>query len=258
MKRLVLLAVFLTLSTSTFSQKKSELFMQLDILKRQIRFLEQEIAETKREVSSSSAKAETLEVENTGLREANASLLRNLGSFSELSKKNSENVNKTLTALDRMEKQISKVNAMLAANDSMAIVSLPQIKQRLGASTKTEVTEGTIVLLNNLTNLFGSDTSAELVGSGKAWLSNVAKIILEHPAFTTQVQGLNITGNFGPTFDQATAIAKELADAMNIPVEDLGITVKDGNFKEGIRISLQPDYKGFYNKIKESLRAKPQ
>lgn len=255
MKKLLPLVLCLLLATLAFSQKKSELLAEIEALKAQITPLEQELAKAKREISSTKAKAEALEAENTSLRDANASLLRNLGNFSELSKQNSDNVNKTLAALQKKEKQLSGVNDQIAANDSIAIVSLTQIKQRLGEAAKVEVNEGTIVLSNSLTNLFGSDTSSELTGAGKAWLVNVAKVILAHPVFTTQVEGLNITGEFGPTFDQATAIAKELAGALGVPLETLAVAVKDGNFREGIHIRLQPDYKGFYNTAKESVKS---
>ena len=110
MKRQLLFILCLLLTTIGFSQKKSELFAQIEELKTNIQNVEQQLAEKKREVSSSKAKAETLEFENAGLRDANATLLKNLSSFSELSRKNSDNVNKTLEALQRKEKQLSILN----------------------------------------------------------------------------------------------------------------------------------------------------
>lgn len=254
MKRLLLLGLFLLFFTVTFSQKKSELLIQLKALQGQIKDMEQEVMKAKREAASSNAKAEALETENMGLRDANASLLHNLGSFSELSKKNSENVTKTLAALERKEKQLTEVNAMIAANDSITIVALAQIKQQLGANARMEETGGVILIYSTLHTLFGSDTSAKLTETGKVWLAGVAEVILAHSPFTIQVEGLNITGEFEPTFDQATAVAKELASTLEIPAENLVITVKDGNFREGIHISLQPNYKEFYNKVKKSIK----
>lgn len=255
MKTKLPIILLLVLSTGVFAQKKSELIAEIDNLKSKISEVEQELAKAKREISSSNAKAETLETENIGLRDANATLLGNLSNFSELSKQNSENVNRAMAALARKERQLSGINDMISANDSTAIVSLTRIKQTLGENANVNVAEGGIVISNKLDVLFGSDTSTKLTEAGKAWLVNVAKVIRSNPSFRTQVEGLNITGEFGPTFDQAAAVAKELVGVLQIPSDQINIVVKDGNFKEGINIRLQPDYKGFYAKAKESAKA---
>ncbi len=255
MKKHLPLILFLALVTTAFSQKKSDLIAEIESLKTKISEVEQDLAKAKREISSANAKAETLDNENAGLRDANATLLSNLSNFSELSKQNSENVNKAMAALARKEKQLSGVNDMISANDSTAIVSLTRIKQTLGESANVAVGEGVISISNSLNNLFGSDTSSKLTEEGKAWLANVAKVIKSNPNFKTEVEGLNMTGEFGPTYDQAAAVAKELVETLEIQTTRIAITAKDGNFKEGINIKLQPDYKGFYAKAKESAKA---
>jgi len=249
------LIFFLAISMSAFAQRKSDLIAEIDDLKTKIGEVEQELAKAKREISSSNAKAETLEMENVSLRDANATLLGNLSNFSELSKQNSENVNKAMAALARKEKQLSGINDMISANDSTAIVSLTRIKQTLGENANVGVGEGVIAISSSLNNLFGSDNATELTEEGKTWLAGVANVIKMNPSFKTQVEGLNITGEFGPTFDQASAVAKELITALEVSPENIAVSVKDGNFKEGITIKLQPDYKGFYAKAKESAKA---
>lgn len=254
MKKLLLLVLLIVFSTPTFSQKRSELLAQIKDLNEEIRHLNEEISKAKREISSSNAKADTLEDENNTLRAANATLLTNLGSFSELSKKNSENVNKTLAALERKEKQLNDINTMIAVNDSILIASLTQIRKQLGEGVQVDVVGGAIVIANTLTPLFGSDTSSQITGAGKTWLTHVAKVLLAYPHFAPQVEGLNITGDFEVTFDQALAIAKELTANLKLPVDHLTIAVKDGNFKEGMRIKLHPDYKAFYNTAKANSK----
>ncbi|WP_420322686.1 hypothetical protein [Flagellimonas sp.] len=253
MNKFLPLFLCLLISTIGFSQKKSELFAEIEDLKTKIQDVEQQLAEKKREVSSSTAKAETLEMENIGLRDANATLLKNLSSFSELSKKNSENVNKTLAALERKEKQLSVLNEMIASNDSTAIVLLSKVKQTLGENANADVSDGAIVISNSLTNLFGSDTSSDLTDEGKTWLANVAKVIIANPTLKTEVEGLNITGEFGVTLDQVASVSKELIGTLQVPSNTLRASVKDGNFKEGVVIKMQPDHKGFYDRAKERL-----
>lgn len=254
MKKLLPTLCFLILTTMTFSQKKSELLAQIEELKTEKSGVEQELAKAKREISSSKALAETFESENASLRDANATLLQNLSSFSELSKKNSENVNATLAALSRKEKQLSGISDMIASSDSTSIVLLTRIKQTMGENANANVTDGAVVLSKGLTSLFGSDSGVELTEEGKTWLAQVAKVLLASPNLKAQVEGLNITGEFDITFDQATTVTKELVSTLGIPSSSLGISVKDGNFKEGITISFQPDYKGFYDKAKASVK----
>lgn len=255
MKIRLLTSFFLLLATIGFAQKKSELFAQIETLKTEKAEVEQELAEAKREISSSKATAETLETENVSLREANATLLKNLSSFSELSKKNSENVNKTLAALDRKEKQLSVLTETISSNDSTAIVLVAKVKQTMGEGAKVDVSEGAVVLSNSLNGLFGGDTSTELTEEGKTWLASVAKVIIANPTLKAQIEGLNITGEFGLTYDQTTTVSKELVDVLEVPNETLRISAKDGNFKEGIAIRLEPDYKGFYDKAKERMKS---
>ena len=254
MKKTLLLVTFLSVTFLSFSQRKSDLIAQISDLRTELDTLGQELAQAKRQISSSNAKAETLELENSSLRDANATLLQNLNNFSELSKQNSENVNKAMAALAQKEKQLSGINDMISANDSTAIVSLTRIKQTLGEDANVNVGGGTIIMSNSLNGLFGSDSSAELTEAGKLWLGNVAKVINNNPKFTVEVEGLNITGEFGPTYDKVGAVAKELVVQAGIASEKIGLSAKDGNFSEGINIKLQPDYRAFYSEAKKSVK----
>ena len=252
--KLPFLLLSLFLSGMAMGQKKSELFAQIEELRIEKQELEQQLAEVKREVSSSKAKSETLQTENVSLREANATLLKNLTSFSELSKKSSENVNKTLEALEQKEKQLSGINKMIASNDSTAIVALTQVKKTLGENANANFSEGDIILSGSLSTLFGSDSTAVLTEGGNDWLTKVAEIIKANPNRKTEIVGLNITGEFAGTYDQAIAVTKRLTDSLGIAAEKISTSVQDGNFKEGIAIKLRPDYEGFYGKVKESVK----
>ncbi|MDF0717358.1 hypothetical protein PY092_14435 [Muricauda sp. 334s03] len=254
MKRNLLLILLLAITTSAFSQRKSELFAEIDTLKSRISEVEQELAIAQREISSANAEAETLKSENATLRDANATLLGNMSNFSKLSKQNSDNVDRAMEALARKEKQLSGINDMISSNDSTAIVSLTNIKKTMGENAKVGVEQGIVIISNSLSSLFGSDTDAALTEEGKTWLAGVANVIKANPNFKTVVEGLNITGEFGPTYNQVATVASELVTVLEVPAESISVTAKDGNFKEGINIKLQPDYKGFYAKAKESAK----
>jgi len=255
MKRIIPLALLLSIATSAFGQRKSELFAEIDTLKTRISQVEQELAKANREISAANAEAEALRSENETLRDANATLLGNMSNFSQLSKQNSDNVDRAMEALARKERQLSGINDMISANDSTAIVSLTQIKKTLGENAKVGVQGGIVVISNSLNALFGSDTGSELTEEGKTWLAGVANVIKANPNFKAEIEGLNITGEFASTYNQVSAVASELVTSQEVTAESITVTAKDGNFKEGVNIKLQPDYKGFYAKAKESVKA---
>lgn len=249
------LILMMACAVSAFSQKKSELFAEIDNLKSQISEVQQELAKAKREISASKARAEAMEVENASLRDANATLLGNMGNFSQLSKQSSDNVDRAMAALARKERQLSNITNMISTNDSILIAALPRVKYDMGEGAAVGIADGTIVISGKLETLFGSDSGTELSEEGKAWLAKVAKSIQGNPAFTAHVEGLNITGEFGLTYQQISAVSTELSGALGVPAEKIALSARDGNFKEGLNIRLQPDYKGFYAKAKEGSKA---
>lgn len=124
----------------------------------------------------------------------------------------------------------------------------------MGENAKVGVEAGVIIISNSMNSLFGSDTATELTEEGKTWLAGIANVIKTNPNFKAEVEGLNITGEYGPTYDQVAAVASALVTTLEVPAESIAISAKDGNFKEGINIRLQPDYKAFYAKAKESTK----
>jgi len=255
MKELLFPIAVLTFTISLQAQRKSELFAQIETLKSEKDTLTQALAQAKRSISASEAKAETFEMENTSLRDANATLLKNLTSFSELSKKNTENVNKTPLALQQKEQQLSGINQTISSNDSTAIVMRGRVQQTLGDKGNADFSDGAIVMGNSLNTLFGDDTSTTLTEKGAEWLETLSGIITTYRDRQVEVVGLNITGEFGPTFDKAHVIIKSLSETYSISAERLSLSVQDGNFKEGILVKMVPDYKKFYDMVKDSVKA---
>src|SRR5690606_35661528 len=238
MKTRLPLILIMAFTISTISQKKSELFAEIDNLKSKISEVQQELAKAKREISASNARAEAMEAENISLRDANTTLLGNMGNFSQLSKQSSDNVDRAMAALARKERQLSNINDMIPANDSILIGALPRVKHDMGEGASVGIADGAIVISSKLEALFGSDAGNELTEEGRAWVAKVAKSIQANPAFTAHVEGLNITGEFGLAYDQLSAVSTELSGALGVPAEKISLSAKDGNFKEGLNIRL--------------------
>ena len=66
------------------AQRKSDLIAEIDTLKSALRAVNDSLAKLQRVASANEAKAKTLQKQNENLRQANATLMKNLNSFSEI------------------------------------------------------------------------------------------------------------------------------------------------------------------------------
>lgn len=256
MNKTTFLILFLTLAglLTTAAQKKKDLINEIAFLKSEIDSTKQALSSAKRKILAAEAESETFRNENASLRDANTTLLKNLSGFSELSKKKTENASNALARLAAREKQLSGINDAITQNDSTAIALLTKSKQVLGDDSKLGTANGDIIISNSLSSLFGEDTGITLTEESNAMLAKVAEIIRANPKRMAIVEGLNITGEFELTYQQVGAMATALSQTHGIAPEKINILVKDGNFKEGINIRLQPDYGDFYNMVKKDVR----
>ncbi len=254
MRKTTLLILLLGLTTLVHGQRKSELLEQIDTLKSELRSAKDSLAQLQRLASANKAKAATLESQNAGLRDANATLLKNLNGFAEISSKNTETVNKALASLKEKEQQQKFITDTFSQNDSTAIVLLTKGKQTLGEGAKLGVSNGAIVIANSLASLFGSDVGVTVGADANEWLTRVAGLLNEAPDRDVIIEGLNITGEFDLTLQQVAAVAATLIKDHGVAAERIRTSVKDGNFKEGINIRLAPSHRGFYDKVKENFK----
>ncbi|WP_343486196.1 hypothetical protein [Allomuricauda sp. d1] len=251
---LLILLLFLGCFSFSFSQKKKELLADIASLRLELDTTRQALSQATRKISVAEASAETLKRENTSLRDANATLLKNLSGFSELSKKNSENANSALARLEAREKQLSAINDAFTTNDSTAIALLTRSKQILGDGSQIGVAGGDIVISNSLSSLFGSESGTKITDAANEWLAKIAQIAKSTPERVLVVEGLNITGEFDLTFQQVSAVAATLVKSHALAPENMKIIVKDGNFKEGINLRLEPNHEKFYTMVKKDVR----
>ena len=91
MKRILLILCF-TFATSSFlfAQKKSELIKEIQDLKTELDSTKALVADARKNERIGLARAESFKAQVTELQDANATLLKNLNSFAEVSNKNSE------------------------------------------------------------------------------------------------------------------------------------------------------------------------
>ena len=250
----ITIALLLLLSLTAFGQKKKDLIAEVTKLKDSVVVLNDSISKANRQINASDANAKLFEKENTELRDANATLLKNLSSFSQISKQNTETVNKALASLKEKQQQMAFITDDFSRNDSTAIVILTQAKQTLGQEAKVGVSNGDVLFSNSLDFLFKSDTGTQLNEEAELFLAKIGEIVAANPNRSITVEGLNITGEFGLTYQQAISVANVLIGIEGIKPESVQVLVRDGNFKEGVLIRLSSDTKSFYEKLKTEFR----
>jgi len=245
---------FLILPQGLLGQRKSELLAQIDSLQREVRQLKTDVSEAQAKEKASLAKAESYEVQVTELKDANATLLKNLGSFADVSNKKSDALTQALSSLNAKEQQLKGMVETLASNDSTIIVLLNDAKRTLGENARLKVAAGSLVISEGLTGLFGSDTGTELTAEGKASLERIAALIAAHPGLAVTVDGLSMTGDMTLAARQATEVMNVLQSDFSVPESRMQARARDGNFSEGGDILLHPDYRKFYSLVKEDLK----
>lgn len=252
--RVGLLLLLLGQATQALGQKRSELMAEIDTLKARLTKTETELAQAQKQQKASQTMAESYEVQVNDLKDANATLLKNLGSFAEVSNKNTAALNQALASLANREGELKKIVETLSRNDSIIIALLTDAKMTLGPDAKLKVAANSLVISGSLEELFGSDTGTTLTSGAATWISGVAKLIQAHPSLGATVEGLSMTGDLSLAAQQATAVMNALRGEPGLENSSLSARGRDGNFSEGVDILLHPDYRGFYQSVKSEMK----
>ena len=253
-KSILSFSLLLVLCTSMHAQKKSELIAQIDELKTALDSVNSLVTLSQKNEKIAVARAESFEVQVQELQDANATLLKNLNSFAEVSNKNSENINKAMSSLGQKEKQLKAINDAIARNDSTAIVVLTNAKQTLGENARVGVTNGGVIISESLDALFGSDTGESVTEAAETFLGQVAQVLNATPNTAITVEGLSMTGNLELPAKQAASVAGILQTKYSIDPGRITTLGKDGNLKEGVLIKIHPNFNEFYLMVRDNVK----
>lgn len=252
--RLGLLILLLGQAVPALGQKRSELMTQIDTLKARLARTETELNQAQKQQKASQAMAESYEVQVNELKDANATLLKNLGNFAEVSNKNTSALNQALSSLATREGELKSIVETLSRNDSLIITLLTDAKQTLGPNAKLKVSGGSLVISGSLDELFGSDTGTAVVPGAASWVEGVGNLIRAHPSLGVTVEGLTMIGDLSIAAVQATAVMNALRGQAGLENAVMSARGRDGNFSEGVDVLLHPDYKGFYQTVKSEMQ----
>ncbi|MDG1572848.1 hypothetical protein OZ410_11025 [Robiginitalea sp. M366] len=246
--------ILLPTGNGVFAQRRSDLLAQIDTLNRKITEMQAEINTAQQKEKASRAEAEAYETQVSELKDANATLLKNLGSFAQVSNKNTEALNQALSSLEARESELRQIMETLSRNDSSLIALLTDAKKTLGPDAQLKAAGGSLVISASLEQLFGSDTGTALTETSNPLLAGVATLAAAHPQLGITVEGLSMTGDLATATQQAASVLSALRDQHGVPVVRMGARGRDGNFSEGVDILLHPDYRAFYREVKSEIK----
>ncbi|MGI9552397.1 MAG: hypothetical protein ACR2MT_14445 [Aurantibacter sp.] len=250
------LSIVLILAVTAFAhgQRKSELIAEIATLKSQLDSVNSEVLDARKNEKISLAEAESYKVQVTELQDANATLMKNLNSFAEVSNKNTDIVNSALATVQAKEAQLKSIQDALASHDSTAIVVLTNAKQTLGENAKIGVSDGAVIVSSNLESLFGNTTGTAVAEAAETWLGQIAAVLKANPETDVTISGLSMTGELDLAALQAAAVAGVLQKKFAIAPERILAKGMDGNFKEGVNFKIHPKYETFYLMVKEEMK----
>lgn len=254
LRRSLVLVLLVGLIPSLQGQRRSDLLTEIDTLKARLAKTESTLAEAQKQEKASRAMAESYEVQVNELKDANATLLKNLGNFAEVSNKNTSALNQALESLASREGELKGIVETLSRNDSLIIALLTDAKQTLGPEARLKAAGGSLVISGSLEQLFGSDTGTSVVPGAASWVQGVGNLMKAHPSLAVSVEGLTMIGDLSLAAQQATAVMNALRGQPGLENAVMSARGRDGNFSEGVDILLHPDYRAFYQSVKSEMQ----
>ncbi|MBQ0735534.1 OmpA family protein [Aquimarina celericrescens] len=269
MKRIILFATVLFISTFNLqAQKKKDLLDEIDKLRKELKTTKGELNDAQKKTKATLTQVETMEAQVKDLKETNASLLNNMGSFTELSKKKAQNLEKSLESIQEKDKQLKSINDAITKGDSVKLATLTVLKQALGNDAKIGVQNGVVLITLANTVLFGDDDKSVTVqDNAKSILGKIAtalnakpnlKIIVEGNSNALNFKDKNLNDNWDLSAKQAAAVVRALQNDYKVDPKRMSVLGKSEYGSQSIetstRIIVDAKFDEFYNMVKENMK----
>ena len=271
MKKITLILSILLLASSFIqAQKKKDLLIEIDQLKSKKDSVEILLNEARKNEKVSIANLDATKVQLEDLKKTNASLLSNLTSFTEASKKKSDNISKTLESLKEKERQLKVINEALTASDSTKLAVFSLFKNAVGDAAKISITNGVIVMAVPNTFLFGdNDTSFVIEEKAKGLLEKIGTTLNDNPTLKITVEGNSnaivfkektLVDNWDGSTRQAAAIVRVLQNDYKVDpkrMDALGqgqYGSEELSIETATKIIIDPGFDAFYALIREHMK----
>ena len=279
MRNSVLLLLAAVLLSSCVSTKKHTALSDQHIqLKDMYEKNQNDLGRTQRELISFKKQAERDSIELARLRAQTDRLITNMGDMATLSKKEAENLEKSLEKINEKDKKIQSLQDAIDRKDSVTFALVTSIKGVIGnlddEDIQIKVDKGAVFVSISDKFLFKSG-SFRLNSSAMGVLEKVAKILDAKPDFEVMIEGHtdnvsyrkgDLEDNWDLSTKRATSIVRVLQDDFKIDPARMTaagraeyVPVTDNDSAEGraanrrTRIIILPKLDQFYGMIEEGL-----
>lgn len=238
-----------------------------------------DLARVQRELVSLKNQVERDEKELERLRAQNDKLIGNMGEMATLSKKEAENLERSLASINEKDLQIKRLNEAINRKDSVTVALVTSIKGVIGnlddEDIQVQVEKGAVFVSISDRFLFRSG-SYRLNNKAMDVLAKVAKILEAKSDFEVMIEGHtdNVSYRKGELLDnwdlsvkRATAIVRVLQDDFKIDPKRMTaagraefVPISENETAEGraanrrTRIIILPKLDQFYGMIEEGLK----
>ena len=280
MRNSVLLLLAAVLLSSCVSTKKHTALSDQHIqLKDMYEKNQNDLGRTQRELISFKKQAERDSIELARLRAQTDRLITNMGDMATLSKKEAENLEKSLEKINEKDKKIQSLQDAIDRKDSVTFALVTSIKGVIGnlndEDIQIKVDKGAVFVSISDKFLFKSG-SFRLNSSAMDVLAKVAKILDAKPDFEVMIEGHtdnvsyrkgDLEDNWDLSTKRATSIVRVLQNDFKIDPARMTaagraeyVPLTDNDSAEGraanrrTRIIILPKLDQFYGMIEEGLK----
>ena len=278
MKKLLILAMCSSLAfTSCVSKKKyAELETKQQKTQDLLNTATVKLNDCLEERSGLRAQNESLKSQVASLNATNGDLIRQVGDFTDLTKKGAENLEKSLESLQEKDLTIRRLQDALTRKDSVTLALVTSLKKEVGLDDQDieiNVEKGVVFISLSDKVLFQSG-SYKITNRASEILAKVAKVINDKPDFEALVEGHtdNVPYRSGVLLDnwdlsakRATAIVRELVNLGANPSQLIAAgrsefvpkvpntTAENKSINRRTKIYVLPKIDQFYEMVETSM-----
>jgi len=243
--QIITLSFFLC-SSLTWSQRKSDLLMEIQQLKTSIEQQNDSMRKLRSELVSKSALIDTYSNDLKDMRETNTNLMNTMGKFTSESVANTMKVNNKLANINDIEEKADRIRGLMLDIDSINITAAAGLNQTISAAQGLKIEEASLQFpIANLILEMSDSLAAE------------PKLIAVNEIMKTfEGYQLIITGNLDKLEDGSDSIAFQLYDLFTkvYALEPDRIQIAPSGNLNFTFIKLSPDFTNVYMLTKQILR----
>tara|TARA_R100001369_G_C3319801_1_gene168736 strand:- start:1746 stop:2606 length:861 start_codon:yes stop_codon:yes gene_type:complete len=231
------------------------------------------------EKSGLEAQNSSLKSQVASLNATNGDLIRQIGDFTDLTKKGAENLEKSLESLKEKDLTIRKLQDAVTRRDSVNLALVQSLKGAIGNLDDEDIeisVEKGVVYVNISDKLLFRSGSYQITSKAREVLGKVATVVKNKPDFEFLVEGHTdtdpistgcIKDNWDLSVLRATAVVRTLQDDFGVAPARMTaggrseyIPIADNASSSGkaknrrTRIVVLPKIDQFYNMIEEGLK----